>query len=91
MPHSKPDWTSRTSSLNRFSVAIAPFQMTVPSRRKRTFDPRVMTPLRTKQPATLPTRGTPKTSRTSASPVTTSSNSGCSMPTSAALTSSSTW
>ena len=55
--------------------------MIVPSRRNRTFDPRVMTPLVTKQPATLPTRGTEKTSRTSASPVTTSSYSGLSMPT----------
>ena len=68
-----------------------PFQMIVPSRRKRTFEPRVMTPLRTKQPAILPMRGTPKISRTSASPVTTSSNSGLSMPSSALLTSSSTW
>ena len=47
MPHSKPDRTSRASSLNRLSDEIAPFQMTVPSRRKRTFEPRVMTPSRT--------------------------------------------
>ena len=42
MPHSKPSRTSRTSSLNRRSDAIAPFQMTTPSRRKRTFEPRVI-------------------------------------------------
>src|SRR5579859_6719302 len=47
MPHSKPACTSRTSSLNRLSEVMAPFQMITPSRRKRTFDPRVMTPLRT--------------------------------------------
>ena len=47
--------------------------MMVPSRRKRTFEPRVMTPSRTKQPAIAPMRGMRKTSRTSASPVTTSS------------------
>ena len=39
-----------------------------------------MTPLVTKQPATRPMRGTLKTSRTSASPVTTSSYSGLSRP-----------
>ena len=65
--------------------------MIVPSRRKRTFEPRVMVPLSTLQPAILPTRGTEKTSRTSASPVTTSSNSGASMPTMAFSMSSSTW
>ena len=45
MPHSKPGWTSRTSSLKRRSEVIAPFQMMVPSRRKRTFEPRVIVPL----------------------------------------------
>ena len=44
MPHSKPSRTSRTSSLKRFSDVIAPFQMIVPSRRKRTFEPRVIVP-----------------------------------------------
>ena len=39
MPHSKPSRTSRASSLNRLSEAISPFQMIVPSRRKRTFEP----------------------------------------------------
>ena len=29
MPHSKPDWTSRASSLNRRSDVIVPFQMIV--------------------------------------------------------------
>ena len=47
MPHSNPAWTSRASSLNRRSEVIAPFQMITPSRRKRTFEPRVMTPSRT--------------------------------------------
>src|SRR5205085_6994912 len=47
MPHSKPDWTSRTSSLKRRREEMAPFQITTPSRMNRTFDPRVMTPLRT--------------------------------------------
>ena len=37
MPHSKPSRTSRASSLNRFSDVISPFQMIVPSRRKRTL------------------------------------------------------
>ena len=45
MPHSKPAWTSRTSSLKRRSEVMAPFQMMTPSRRKRTLEPRVMTPL----------------------------------------------
>src|ERR1017187_8331051 len=36
MPHSKPAWTSRASSLKRRSEVMAPFQITVPSRRKRT-------------------------------------------------------
>ena len=40
MPHSKPDCTSRTSSLKRFSDVIVPFQITTPSRRNRTRDPR---------------------------------------------------
>jgi hypothetical protein len=31
--------------LNRLSDVIVPFQMIVPSRRKRTFEPRVMVPL----------------------------------------------
>ena len=44
--------------MNRLSEVIEPFQMIVPSRRNRTFEPRVMTPFCTKQPATLPTRGT---------------------------------
>jgi hypothetical protein len=44
MPHSKPSRTSWASSLNRLSEEISPFQMIVPSRRKRTFEPRVMTP-----------------------------------------------
>ena len=39
--------TSRASSLNRLSEVIVPFQMTTPSRRKRTFEPRVIAPLRT--------------------------------------------
>ena len=47
MPHSKPACTSRASSLKRRSEVIAPFQMTTPSRRKRTLEPRVMTPSRT--------------------------------------------
>ena len=47
MPHSKPAATSRTSSLKRRSEVIAPFQMIVPSRRKRTLEPRVMSPLMT--------------------------------------------
>ena len=34
----EPGCTSRASSLNRRSEVIAPFQMTTPSRRKRTFD-----------------------------------------------------
>ena len=44
MPHSKPARTSVASSLKRLSDVIVPFQMIVPSRRKRTFEPRVMTP-----------------------------------------------
>ena len=47
IPHSKPAWTSRASSLKRRNEVIVPFQMMTPSRRKRTFDPRVMTPSRT--------------------------------------------
>ena len=47
MPHSKPACTSRTSSLKRRSELTAPFQMIVPSRRKRTLEPRVMVPLST--------------------------------------------
>src|SRR5579875_1835989 len=66
MPHSNPSWTSRTSSLNRRSEVIWPFHMITPSRRKRTFDPRVITPWRTWQPAMAPILGTRKISRTSA-------------------------
>src|SRR6187200_808190 len=40
MPHSKPSRTSRASSLKRLSDVIEPFQITVPSRRKRTSEPR---------------------------------------------------
>ena len=48
-----------------------------------------MTPERTKHPAMAPIRGTRKISLTSASPVTTSTNSGASMPTIACSMSSS--
>ena len=52
---------------------------------------RVIVPLRTIEPATLPMRGTRKTSRTSAVPSWTSSYSGLSMPLRAASISSIAW
>jgi len=55
MPHSKPAWTSRASSLKRPQRGDwSRFQMTTLSRRNRTLEPRVMVPFWTKQPATLP-------------------------------------
>src|SRR4051794_15550478 len=47
IPHSKPSRTSRASSLKRLRDWMLPFQMMTPSRRKRTFEPRVMVPDRT--------------------------------------------
>ena len=72
--------------MNRRSDAIAPFQMTTPSRRNRTFEPRVIDAVEHVATGDLADAAArEKTSRTSASPVTTSSNSGLSMPTSALL------
>src|SRR3982074_2040469 len=55
MPHSKPCWTSRTSSLWRFSVFSVPSWITTLSRSRRTLAPRLTMPSVTMQPATLPT------------------------------------
>jgi hypothetical protein len=65
--------------------------MTTPSRMIRALPLRVIVPERTMQPATLPTFDDRKTSRTSAVPSWTSSNSGLSMPLSAASISSIAW
>ena len=54
MPHSKPAATSRTSSLNRRSEVIVPFQMIAPSRRKRTLEPLVIAPVADEAPAIAP-------------------------------------
>ena len=54
--------------------------MTTPSRVTRAAELRVMTPSRTIEPAMLPNFEDRKTSRISAVPVETSSNSGLSMP-----------
>ena len=65
--------------------------MTTPSRMSRALLFRLIVPDRTIEPATLPIRGTWKTSRISAVPSWASSNSGLSMPLSAASTSSIAW
>ncbi|MND03969.1 hypothetical protein D3C83_240310 [compost metagenome] len=44
MPHSKPAFTSRTSSLKRFSESISPVWMTTLSRSTRTWALRFTTP-----------------------------------------------
>src|SRR5712692_7117295 len=44
MPHSKPAFTSRTSSLKRFSASISPVWMTTLSRSKRTWALRLTMP-----------------------------------------------
>ena len=64
---------------------------TAPSRTSRALALRRISPERTSAPAMLPIRGTRKTSRTSAVPSWASSNSGLSMPRSAASISSMAW
>ncbi len=66
-------------------------ETTTPSRIRRALLPRFIVPERTMQPATLPILGTRKTSLISAVPSWASSNSGLSMPVSAASTSSMAW
>ena len=58
MPHSKPDGDLADVVLEACAASvIVPFQMIAPSRRKRTLEPRVILPSRTKQPAIAPMRG----------------------------------
>src|SRR6059058_656897 len=65
MPHSKPSRTSRTSSLKRLSDDSVPSYTSTPLRMMRTRPVRGMTPLRTKQPAIVPTLAILKIWRTS--------------------------
>ena len=91
-PHSKPSRTSDTSSFSRRSEARSALSTTtLPSRIRRTFALRRMTPLVTMQPAMLPIFDERKISRISAWPRVTSSNSGLSMPLRAASISSIAW
>ena len=62
MPHSCPDWTSGTSSLNLLRVFNVPSWITISSRSKRTPALLLATPSVTKQPATFPTPDTLNTS-----------------------------
>ncbi len=81
IPASKSVRTSVTSSLNRRSdsmVRLSP--TTTPSRMTRARAFRVIVPERTMTPAMLPNLEERNTSRISATPDCTSSNSGFSMP-----------
>jgi hypothetical protein len=75
MPHSKPVWTSRTSSLNRRSESIRSVTMTLPPRHRRAPLLRTMRPSVTYEPA-MTDRPTLMSLRTSARPSTTSTTSG---------------
>src|SRR5437870_4733371 len=55
MPHSSPSRTSRTSSLKRLRLEMLPVYTVTPSRMMRALAVRWMTPLRTAQPARVPT------------------------------------
>ncbi len=92
MPHSKPSRTSVTSSLKRRRPATSTFsETTTPLRVMRALAPRLISPLRTIDPAMLPNLLERKISRISAVPSSTSSNSGLSMPLRAASISSIAW
>src|SRR6185312_8335623 len=91
-PHSKPSRTSTTSSFSRRRDAIDRLSFTTTlSRIRRALALRRITPLITRQPAIDPKREDRKTWRTSARPSSISSNSGFSMPLSAASISSMAW
>src|SRR6185295_2696756 len=79
MPHSKPVWTSRTSSLNRRRESIRSVAMTLPPRQMRMLPLRTIRPSVTYEPA-MTLRPTLMILRTSARPSTTSTCSGSSMP-----------
>jgi translation initiation factor IF-2 len=81
----------RSGLIRRNDSTVRLSATTTPSRISRALLLRRINPVRTIEPAMLPTRGTRNTSRTSAVPSCTSSYSGLSMPLSAASISSMAW
>ena len=87
-PHSKPDFTSETSSLNLFKLLINPLWITILSRSNLICDFREIYPSFTIQPAILPILEILNTSLISTFPVIFSDTSGFSNPDNKFLTSS---